>query len=92
MTGTPDSSAVESEQRVQQATAELENLRQRLLRAGEGESDPAEVRAALAQYWHAHGPILVAVAAAVGEQVRAQALEALYQWRAEVARVTRVRR
>jgi hypothetical protein len=92
VTGPRDSSAAESEQRLQQATAELENLRQRLLRAGAGESDPAEVRAALAQYWHAHGPVLVAVATAVGEQVRAQALEALYQWRAEVARATRVRR
>lgn len=79
----------ESGRQVEQATAELQNLRQLLMRAGEGQIDPTELRAALAAYWRANRPVLVALTAAVGEQLRAQALRALYEWRAELARTLR---
>jgi len=76
----------ESAQRVERATADLEDLRQLLERAREGQIDPGELRMSLETYWRAHRPVLVALAAALGEQLRGQALQALYQWRAELAR------
>lgn len=75
----------ESSRRVEQATVDLEDLRQ-LLQAGEGQLAPAELRAALEAYWHQHRPVLVALAAALGEQLRLQTLEALTQWRTELAK------
>ena len=57
-----------------------------LERAREGQIDPGELRMSLETYWRAHRPVLVALAAALGEQLRGQALQALYQWRAELAR------
>lgn len=76
----------ESAKRVERATADLEDVRQLLVRAGEGQIDPAELRMSLEAYWCAHRPVPVALAAALGEQVRGQALRALFQWRAELAR------
>jgi hypothetical protein len=82
----------ESAQRVERATADLEDLRRLLAGAGEGEIDPAELRMFLENYWRTHRPVLVALAAALGEQLRGQALQALYQWRAELARAQPPRR
>lgn len=86
MNGAPREPVDESAQRVERATADLEDLRQLLERVGGGEIDPTEVRVALEAYWDAHRPVLVAIAAALGEQLRVQALQALYQWRAELGR------
>ena len=82
MNGRVDDSA----QRIERATADLEGLRQLLVRAGEGEIDAAELRSSLEAYWTAHRPVLVALAAGLGEQLRVQTLQALYQWRAELNR------
>jgi hypothetical protein len=76
----------ESALRVERAIADLEDLRQLLVRAGDGQIDPADLRVSLEAYWRAHRPVLVALTTAVGEQVRAQALQALYRWQTELAR------
>ena len=76
----------ESAQRVERATADLGDLHRQLIRAGEGEIDTAELRASAEAYWRVHRPVLVALAAALGEQLRAQALQALYQWQRELGR------
>jgi hypothetical protein len=82
----------ESARQIEQATADLDNLRQLLVRAGEGQIDPAELREALEAYWQTNRPVLVALAAALGEQLRVQTLQALCQWRAELARSLSSRR
>jgi hypothetical protein len=76
--------ADESTQWVERATADLDDLHRQLVRAGEGHIDPTELRASAEAYWRAHRPVLVALAAELGEQLRAQALQALYQWRREL--------
>ncbi|GAA1122487.1 hypothetical protein GCM10009630_20390 [Kribbella jejuensis] len=82
----------ESTRRVEQAAADLAELRRQLLRAGEGQLAPAELRASLEAYWHTHRPVLVALATALGEQLRLQTLEALTQWRDQPATRDRDRR
>jgi hypothetical protein len=79
-------SADESAQWVERATADLDDLHRQLIRAGEGQIDLTELRASADAYWRVHRPVLVAVAAALGEQLRAQALQALYQWQRELVR------
>jgi hypothetical protein len=82
----------DSAQRIERATTDLEDLRRLLVRAGEGEIDPAELRSALEAYWSGNRPVLVAMAAWLGEQLRVQTLQALYQWRAELTRSASPRR
>ncbi|MEV4266629.1 hypothetical protein [Kribbella sp. NPDC049584] len=86
MNGAAGGSADESAQWVERATADLDDLHRQLIRAGEGQIDTAELRASAEAYWRAHRPVLVALAAALAEQLRAQALQALYQWQRELAR------
>jgi hypothetical protein len=76
----------ESTRRVEQATAGLEDLRHLLIRAGEGHLDATDLRPSVEAYWRAHRPVFVALATALGEELRAQTLQALYQWRAELSR------
>jgi len=86
MNGPPPEPVDESAQRVERATADLEDLRELLVRAGEGHVGPTELRASLETYWREHRPVLAAVATALAEQLRVQTLQALYQWRADLAR------
>ncbi|MEU4197787.1 hypothetical protein AB0E69_38230 [Kribbella sp. NPDC026611] len=74
MTGSGPSSANDP---IERAVGDLEHLREVLQAAG----PPDELREALQSYWRTNRRVLTALAAAVGEQLRAQALQALYEWR-----------
>jgi len=71
-------------QSVEQALADLQRLRELLTRAGSGQVDQSELREALSAYWRGNKPVLTMLAAAVGEQLRRQTLQALYEWRANL--------
>ena len=71
---------------LQAATADLEQLRQVLQRASHGTADPTEVGMALQDYWREHRGTLRSAAGALAEQLRGQALEALYGWRDQLGR------
>lgn len=73
-----------SAEQLQQATADLEGLRDLFERAGRGDVSTGAVTDALQRYWHEHGPVLRATARALSEQVRAQALAELHEWRAQL--------
>lgn len=66
------------------AADELAQVRERLIAAGRGEADSAEVGASLKEYLETHRPALQEAAASLGEEVRQQALAELYRWRAEL--------
>ncbi|HEY4571517.1 MAG TPA: hypothetical protein VIH10_18735 [Kribbella sp.] len=93
MTGSDEQAAATTEhQPVERATTDLEHLRQLVLAAGREHVDPAELQAALLAYWRTNQPVLAALAAGVGEQLRLQALQALYEWRANLDRALRSQR
>jgi hypothetical protein len=69
---------------VRAAIADLGRLRDLLQRAGRGEPELGQMRAALADFWRDHGNVLTGAARAVGEQLRLTALQALYRWRAQL--------
>ena len=66
---------------LQAAIADLEELRQVLLRASRGTAETTEVKIALQDYWRDHRDALRSTARALADQMRAQTLEALYAWR-----------
>lgn len=70
-----------SDGRLRAAQADLSYIRESLLNAARGDVDAAELRRSLAGYVEQHGPVLRSAAAAVGEGVRQQLLEQLYDWR-----------
>jgi hypothetical protein len=86
MTGPDPRTTEEPGQLAEQAIAGLEDLRQVLLQVGRCEGDPAELRDTALAYWHGHRPVLTALASALGEQLRLQTLQALYEWRASLDR------
>jgi hypothetical protein len=67
------------------ATSDLERVREVLQSAARGQTGGTEVKEALQGYLDEHGQAIRAAASAVGEEVRLQALEQLYQWRAQLA-------
>ena len=66
------------------ATQDLSRVRERLAAAGRGEATATDLQNALRDYWRDHGSTIRAAAAAVGEDVRNQALTELYKWRAQL--------
>jgi hypothetical protein len=59
----------------------LQDVQAMLRGAARGTVPPDQLRASLQGYLETHGPALQASAAAVGEDVRQQALAQLYAWR-----------
>jgi len=76
----------QSEASIEAAIRDLAQLRQQLLRASRGDVAAAEVRDSLRGYWSSHRSVLTAAVAAVGEQVRLQVLQQLYDWRSQLTR------
>jgi hypothetical protein len=74
------------------AADDLVALWRLLLRAGNGSTSAAEVRAALETYWQRHAGALHTTAVAISEQVRCQMLQALRGWRDGLARQAAARR
>jgi hypothetical protein len=70
---------------VEAATSDLEQLKQLLLRASLGEVAADDLRDSLRSYWRTHRTVLSAAAASLGEQIRLQVLQKLYEWRAQLA-------
>lgn len=67
------------------AVADLGRLKEQLVAAGGGEAGADELKGAVQHYLATHGSSIRAAAASVGEEARQQALEQLYQWRAQLA-------
>jgi hypothetical protein len=86
MTRPPKGLGQQAEASVEAAIDDLAVLRQRLLSASRGDVAAAEVRDSLRSYWSSHESVLTASVAAVGEQVRLQVLQRLYDWRAQLTR------
>jgi hypothetical protein len=66
------------------AEADLEKVRETLGAAARGEATPGAVKEVVTQYLADHHSALQASAAAVGEEIRRQAVEELYRWRAQL--------
>ena len=68
------------------AVIALNRLRGLLLRAGAGDSVAAQdLLRELKGFWVAHGPVMRTTGSAVAEELRRQALVALYKWQAQLA-------
>ncbi|WP_147375555.1 hypothetical protein [Jiangella rhizosphaerae] len=72
------------EQALEAATAGLEQIREQLRAAAQGETDAHEVADAVGVYWRDHEDVLRAAAASLTEEVRLQALGELYRWREQL--------
>lgn len=85
----PDEAASTSQRQPPSATQALENLHGLLVDAGQGNADPAELRAAIESFWDDHRNELMTAASTLTEQVRLQTLQELYKWRAQLATQTK---
>jgi hypothetical protein len=77
---------------VEKAITDLERLRELLMRAGRGEVEAVELRQSLESYWRTNGATLTDAAWSLADQVRLQALQALYKWRAQLVQQLQAQR
>ena len=80
----PDPTVVRREQ-LEDAEADLAEVRAALVAVGRGEANAATATDALQQFLHVHGPTLQQAAGDLTEEVRRQTLVELYKWREQLA-------
>ncbi|HET8588492.1 MAG TPA: hypothetical protein VFM01_02585 [Nakamurella sp.] len=69
---------------VEDALADLDELKETLRRAAGGQEGATRLQQAVQDYVRDHHEALTMAAAAVGEEVRSQILAQLYRWRAQL--------
>jgi len=75
-----------SHSQLEAATVDLEErLRLLVERLARNEMSPIELRRQLADYWAINGSLIRAFSAAVGNELRDQAISRLYEWRVRLS-------
>ena len=70
----------------------LEELREHIRAASQGQVDAAEVARSSRDFWNEQGPVVKLVTATVLESLRVQALEQAYGWREQLIRALEAQR